>query len=134
MLHTRRSRPRDAEVFSRGEVRHRYHKTIDFTGWHRVSITGNALRATRRRSLFSANPEVSQVRESADLGHPPASASELVSWWAASRRIAAEGFVAFYSFRRDRGKKNASILGGDSKGSESGEKAGFSGPIGTVLA
>jgi hypothetical protein len=27
---------RDAEVYARGEVRHRDHKTIDLVGWHRV--------------------------------------------------------------------------------------------------
>jgi hypothetical protein len=27
---------RDAEVYARGEVRHRDHKTIDLAGWHRV--------------------------------------------------------------------------------------------------
>jgi hypothetical protein len=27
---------RDAEVYARGEVRHRDHKTIDLVSWHRV--------------------------------------------------------------------------------------------------
>ncbi|MGD0860727.1 MAG: hypothetical protein ABR912_15610 [Terracidiphilus sp.] len=27
---------RDAEVYARGEVRHRDHKTTDLAGWHRV--------------------------------------------------------------------------------------------------
>jgi len=27
---------RDAQVYARGEVRHRDHKTIDLDGWHRV--------------------------------------------------------------------------------------------------
>ena len=27
---------RDAEVYVRGEVRHRDHKTVDLDGWHRV--------------------------------------------------------------------------------------------------
>src|SRR5579859_937023 len=31
-----RSMTRDAEVYVRGEVRHREHKTIDLDGWHRV--------------------------------------------------------------------------------------------------
>lgn len=31
-----RSMTRDAEVYVRGEVRHRDHKTIDLDGWHRV--------------------------------------------------------------------------------------------------
>jgi hypothetical protein len=31
-----RSMTRDAEVYARGEVRHRDHKTIDVVGWHRV--------------------------------------------------------------------------------------------------
>jgi hypothetical protein len=29
---------RNAEVYARGEVRHRDHKTIDLVGWHRFSI------------------------------------------------------------------------------------------------
>ncbi|MGD0737463.1 MAG: hypothetical protein ABR976_20220 [Terracidiphilus sp.] len=31
-----RSMTRDAEVYARGEVRHKDHKTIDLCGWHRV--------------------------------------------------------------------------------------------------
>lgn len=31
-----RSMTRDADVYARGEVRHRDHKTIDLDGWHRV--------------------------------------------------------------------------------------------------
>ena len=31
-----RAMTRDAEVYARGEVRHRDHKTIDLDGWHRV--------------------------------------------------------------------------------------------------
>jgi hypothetical protein len=38
-----RSMTRDAEVYVRGEVRHRDHKTIDFDGWHRVYMNRERL-------------------------------------------------------------------------------------------
>jgi hypothetical protein len=36
MSYAWRRMTRDAEVYARGEVRHRDHKTIDLVGWHRV--------------------------------------------------------------------------------------------------
>jgi hypothetical protein len=38
-----RSMTRDAEVYVRGEVRHRDHKTIDLDGWHRVYMNRERL-------------------------------------------------------------------------------------------
>jgi hypothetical protein len=36
VLHARCSTTRDAEVYARGELRHRDRKTIDLDGWHCV--------------------------------------------------------------------------------------------------
>jgi hypothetical protein len=37
---------RDSEVYARGEVRHRDHRTIDLVGWHCVYI--NRIRFARQ--------------------------------------------------------------------------------------
>jgi hypothetical protein len=43
---------RDAEVYARGEVRHRDHKTIDLSGWHRVYMNRERFARHARQIAF----------------------------------------------------------------------------------
>jgi hypothetical protein len=64
------STPRDcdAEVYARGEVRHRDHKTIDLVGWHRVYMNRERFARHAQQIAFWISPEVSRGLGSWDWG------------------------------------------------------------------